>query len=168
MFLKLHGDRMIRQIALFLTLFSITLLYSSAYPSCDEMEKNILIKVNDYRKLKRKPLLKHDPLISRVCRKHAQDMANGTAPFSHDGHTLRFEQICNCIPKVSRGAENLHMNRGYSDPAARAVEGWINSPSHHEALIGDYEITGVGAAKSKDDRFYFNQSFIHVNKSRSK
>lgn len=162
------GKIMIRLTTLFLFLFTFTLLHSLPSPSIQELEKDILKKVNAYRKQKKKPQLKHDPIISTICRKHAEEMANGSAAFSHDGSKQRFEQICNHISKVSKGAENLHMNKGYDDPAARAVEGWIHSPSHHEAIVGEYEITGVGGAKSDDGRFYFNQFFVHINKSRSK
>lgn len=156
---------------LLLTL-SFLLLFSSAVALTQHkiatLEQNIFKQVNEHRKENKKSLLKHDPLISGVCRKHAEAMAKGTIPFSHDDIRSRFNEIQKVVPKVISGAENLAWNKGYPDPDSTAVRGWIDSPSHHEAMLGDYVLTGIGGARSEDDRYYFNQIFVKCRKSKFK
>lgn len=125
-----------------------------------QLEKNIWNQVNEHRRSQGKADLKLDPIISNICRKHAEEMAACTAPFSHDRFHDRFEQVKRLIPRTTAAAENIAWNMGYPKPDCTAVTGWIESPSHHKAMVGDYTLTGVGAAKSPDNRYYFNQIFV--------
>lgn len=143
-------------------LFILLVFHASANPIIESLEKGIFDGVNVYRSSQNKKNLKFDPLISRVCRQHAQNMANGIVPFSHDGIKKRFNEICRTTRHVISGAENLSWNKGYKNPVKAAIEGWIESPSHHKAMVGDFEATGVGAAISADGRYYFNQFFVHL------
>jgi uncharacterized protein YkwD len=149
-----------------LSVFLICFAAIYADDKIDKYEKNIFRQVNEHRQTNNKNILKYDPLISRVCRKHAEAMANKTATFSHDGFDMRFEEIHKLVPKVSAAAENIAWNQGFKNPDSTAVLGWIESPPHHKAMLGDYMLTGIGGARSKDNRFYFNQIFVKCRKTK--
>lgn len=57
-------------------------------------------------------------------------------------------------------AENVAYNRGYTDPVAKAVEGWLNSSGHRRNIEGNYNLTGIGVAKNSQGAYYFTQIFI--------
>ena len=85
-------------------------------------------------------------------------MANGIVEFGHDGFSARVNAIREDIP-YQAAAENVAYNMGYSDPAATAVEGWLDSPGHKENIEGDYNLTGIGLCV-KGGHYYFTQIFI--------
>jgi len=104
------------------------------------------------------PLRWHDG-IAKIARQHAEQMALGAMPFSHDG----FDERVRAFPVVHRGAgENLALNKGVTDVAAVAVEGWIKSPGHEKNLRGAFNLCGIGAARSPDGTFYLTQLFAHA------
>jgi uncharacterized protein YkwD len=51
-------------------------------------------------------------------------------------------------------------NQGHRDPAAVAVQGWLESPGHRENIEGPYELTGVGVASNAKGEVYFTQIFV--------
>lgn len=79
--------------------------------------------------------------------------------FSHDGFEGRIKAVQRIIPLEKMG-ENWASMKGYPDPIAVAVKGWINSPSHQKNMVGDYNITGIGIAKNNADEYYFTQLFV--------
>lgn len=123
------------------------------------LEREVFRQVNEYRRSQGLTMLVLDERISEQCRQHAQDMANGTATFSHDGFDQRVDNINQSIP-YQAAAENLAYNQGHDDPVKVAVQGWIKSPGHHKNMIGDFELTGVGVARNEKGEYYFNQIFI--------
>lgn len=131
----------------------------AASPNIQELEKSVFTKINQYRKSQNLPILQWDNTIAQQSRFHAQKMANSEATFSHDGFKERVEVISQQI-RLQTAAENLANNFGYSNPAAQAVEGWIDSPGHHKNMVGDYDLTGIGIAKNSEGTYYFNQIFI--------
>ncbi len=92
--------------------------------------------------------------ISEVSRLHSQDMFDNHY-FSHvspDYKTLGDRMSAGHV-KFREAAENIAM--GYTDSLA-AVEGWLNSPKHREALLNaDYEFIGSGIEGK-----YYTQNFI--------
>ena len=58
-------------------------------------------------------------------------------------------------------AENLARIWGHADPAQKAIEEWITSPSHRKAMEGArFRVTGIGVAKSLTGKYYFTQLFV--------
>eukprot|EP00933_Yihiella_yeosuensis_P071383 TRINITY_DN7958_c3_g1_i1.p1 TRINITY_DN7958_c3_g1~~TRINITY_DN7958_c3_g1_i1.p1 ORF type:complete len:574 (+),score=90.77 TRINITY_DN7958_c3_g1_i1:98-1819(+) len=111
---------------------------------------------NRYRASKGLAPLRWNDGIARIAREHAEQMASGKAPFSHDG----FDKRVNAFPVYHRGAgENLALNKGMANVSAAAVEGWIKSPGHEKNLRGNWTLCGIGAARASDGTFYLTQLF---------
>ncbi|MEG3436324.1 CAP domain-containing protein [Pannus brasiliensis CCIBt3594] len=115
--------------------------------------------VNEYRKSRNLPPLLLDPNVSYVARLFSQKMASKQAPFSHDGFDDRVKSVQTMMSLRGMG-ENLAWMKGYNDPVAEAVKGWIHSPGHEKNMVGDYDITGIGIAKNSDGEYYFTQLFV--------
>ena len=87
-------------------------------------------------------------------------MAQGVVKWSHHGYHDRFREIGKYVAGVNR-AENLARIWGHEDPATKAIEEWIKSPSHRKAMEdGRFRVTGIGVAKSLDGKYYFTQLFV--------
>ncbi|CAK9039587.1 Uncharacterized membrane protein YlbC [Durusdinium trenchii] len=111
---------------------------------------------NRYRASKGLPPLRWNDGIARIARDHAEQMASGAAPFSHDGVDQRFR----AYPVAHQSAaENLALNNGIADVAGAAVNGWINSPGHERNLSGRFNLCGIGAARASNGTFYLTQLF---------
>jgi uncharacterized protein YkwD len=123
-----------------------------------ELEQDAFDRVNDYRQGRGLVSLEWSELIAQVTRGHSQDMAAGLVDFGHDGADGRRDEISATLSFYSWG-ENVAWNQGYDDPAQRAVDGWIDSPSHHEIMIGDYQLSGMGVARADSGKIYFTQIF---------
>ena len=128
-------------------------------PNINQLEKTVFAQVNQYRKSQNLPALQWDNTIAQQSRIHAQQMGKGEATFSHDGFKERVEVIRQQI-QLKSAAENIANNMGYSNPGEKAVVGWINSPGHQKNMVGDYNLTGIGIAKTSEGTYYFNQIFI--------
>jgi uncharacterized protein YkwD len=126
----------------------------------DPIEASVHSKINAYRASQGLGELTFDDYIAEVARAHSTNMAKGTVPFGHDGASDRWKAIQNRIVGALAYGENVAMNRGYTDPASIAVQGWLNSPGHKANIVGDYNMTGIGVAKSADESYYLTQIFI--------
>jgi uncharacterized protein YkwD len=125
------------------------------------METHTLALINQKRAEHNPPLpafVSADPIVTQA-RIHSIDMANGTVAFGHDGFTDRLAEIKKSIDWIS-GAENVAFNGGFPDPAAKAVDDWMNSPGHYANIMGEYDRTGIGIAKTPSNVYYFTQIFI--------
>ena len=57
--------------------------------------------------------------------------------------------------------ENIAFNKGFDDPAAMAVQNWMESRSHRENLLSqDWIQSAIGLAVSEDGSYYFTQVFL--------
>lgn len=58
-------------------------------------------------------------------------------------------------------AENICMNKGHADPAAKAMDVWMGSEAGHRdnILDPDFTIIGVGTFIASDGSYYFTQEF---------
>ncbi len=57
--------------------------------------------------------------------------------------------------------ENIAFSRGFSDPIAKAVELWLDSPSHRRNMLSaDWKESAVGVAVTEDGAYYFTQVFL--------
>lgn len=123
------------------------------------IEQAVHAQINQYRQQHGLSLLTIDERISNIARTHSQNMASKAVPFSHDGFQARVQTIGTMIP-YRAAAENVAYNMGYSDPATKAVQGWLNSQGHRQNIEGNYNITGIGVAKNAKGEYYFTQIFI--------
>ncbi len=100
-----------------------------------------------------------DPDLSRVAQEHSREMATGGVPFGHASFDERARIIARSV-RYERLAENVGWNRGEADPAAAAVANWLRSPLHLANISGDFELTGIGVARSHNAEYYFTQIFL--------
>jgi uncharacterized protein YkwD len=57
--------------------------------------------------------------------------------------------------------ENIAFNRGYKDPVQKAVELWLDSPTHRRNLMDEtWRESAVGVAVAPDGSYYFTQVFL--------
>lgn len=124
-----------------------------------DIEQSVHRKVNEYRASKGLAALTFDENIAAQARTHSREMAAGRRPFSHDGFDERVTAI-NGLMHVQAAAENVAFNNGFADPAAEAVDDWINSADHRTNIEGGYNATGIGVGKGADGAYYFTQLFI--------
>jgi uncharacterized protein YkwD len=122
------------------------------------LEQAVFEKINQYRHERGLAPLTLDSTISQHSRLHSQDMASRDA-ISHDGFEQRIAQLAQVI--AHRGAaENVASNRGYADPVEKAIDGWLNSPSHRQNIEGTYDVTGIGVVRTEQGEYYFTQIFV--------
>lgn len=120
------------------------------------MEKQIFDITNVVRNNFEQPPLEWEETVSEVAFLHSRDMEQNNY-FSHDnpeGEGLKERLSEKNIAYYSAG-ENIAAL--YPDAAA-AIEGWLNSEGHREALLnGDYTHLGVGVY-----RLYYTQNFLEI------
>lgn len=118
------------------------------------MERQVLDISNMYRYRHRVPAFVQDQAVREVAYLHSKDMYDSKY-FSHDrpdGSGLKERLEEKSIIYTSAG-ENIAAQ--YSDAPA-AVEGWLNSDGHREALLyPSYSHLGVGVY-----RLHYTQNFI--------
>ncbi len=123
-----------------------------------DLERSVFEQINEYRLSQGLPKLTLNTSITHQARIHSLDMANGKIPFSHHG----FEKRVNSVSiRYTSAAENVAFNQGYTDPAQKAVTGWLNSPGHLKNLRGNYNLTGIGVAVNSQGEVYLTQIFLH-------
>merc|ERR1719159_889762 len=119
------------------------------------ISRQALDGTNRYRASKGLPPCRWHAGIARIAAEHAASMASGAAPFSHDGFNARVSRF-----PAQRGAgENLALSSGVADVAGTAVDGWIKSPGHEKNLRGNWNVCGIGTARSANGTFYTTQLF---------
>lgn len=118
------------------------------------MQQQILDITNVMRNYYKKPSVKWDGQVSKVAFLHSKDMAENNY-FSHyglNGEGLKERLAQQKIYYFSAG-ENIAAQ--YPDAPA-AMEGWLNSEGHREALLNEeYTHLGVGVY-----RLYYTQNFL--------
>jgi len=101
--------------------------------------------------------------LAAVARLHSQNIAEFKF-FSHRGLDNKLVSDRADALKIGRWrsiGENIAFNRGYTDPVAKAVELWLDSPTHLRNLLDpNWKETAVGVAKAFDGSYYFTQVFL--------
>ncbi|WP_306296895.1 CAP domain-containing protein [Nostoc sp. TCL26-01] len=128
------------------------------------VEASVFQQINQFRTSQGLPALTRNASIDNQARIHSQNMANGTVPFGHYNFAQRVQAIA--IP-YQAAAENVATNRGYSDPATQAVQGWLRSSGHLNNIRGNYNLTGVGVAVNSKGEVYLTQIFIRTSSQTS-
>ena len=130
-----------------------------------QLETEVFNLINQSRLANSLPPLTWSNTITAEARNHSLNMANKVVPFGHQGADTRFANLKNAIQNVTRFGENVAYNRGFANPAEKAVSGWLASPGHYANIMGDFNLTGVGAAKNIRGEYYFTQIFLKVSAS---
>lgn len=108
------------------------------------------------------PLAWNDKLAS-IARQHSKNMAEFNF-FSHRG--LDDKMVSSRADDAGLGkwraiGENIAFNRGYQDPISKAVDLWLDSPSHRRNLLdNNWKETAVGIAVAADGSYYLTQVFL--------
>lgn len=101
--------------------------------------------------------------LELVARQHSQNMAEFQF-FSHRGLDNKMVSDRADAAGVGRWraiGENIAFNRGFDDPVGKAIELWLDSPSHRRNLLSDtWKETAVGVAVADDGSYYFTQVFL--------
>ncbi|WP_330948438.1 CAP domain-containing protein [Virgibacillus sp. MG-45] len=118
------------------------------------MEQQIFDITNVMRHSNQKSSLKWEEKVSEVAFLHSKDMSvnNYFSHYAQNGDGLKERLAAKEVFYFSAG-ENIAAQ--YPDAAA-AMEGWLNSKGHREALLNDgYTHLGVGVY-----RLYYTQNFL--------
>jgi len=94
--------------------------------------------------------------LAGVAKRHAIQVAQGSAHFSHAGASERFAA---CGTKCTNIAENLARSDGFERivlPEA-AVNGWKDSAGHRRNLLGPFDAVGIGWAASDSGTIFVTQ-----------
>jgi uncharacterized protein YkwD len=146
-------------ISVFLLAQTLDGLPRAAAIDADSLEEQLAILVNKHREEENLPPLKSDPRIAAEARRHSRDMASGDCGFNHDG----FDDRARCIQSLIlyRGiAENIAWASEGPDLAARMMKLWLNSRVHRDNIEDQNDLSGIGAARSSDGRWYATQIFV--------
>ncbi len=117
--------------------------------------------INDHRESIGVHALEWSDIIAEIAREHSEDMATGRIEPSHEGFDDRIAKIRTHITEYNGGAENLAWNYS-SDPGLQALNWWLTSEGHKNSLENPlYDMTGIGAARSDDGKYFITQIFIN-------
>ena len=129
-------------------------------PDLAGIEREVLARVNRYRRSEGLPPLASDARIAEIARGHSRSMAAGRTGFGHGGFEGRTHALEGRIP-YRRVAENVsrHVRDPRSVPEV-AVEKWVDSRGHRRNIEGPFALTGVGAAAGPGGSVYLTQIFV--------
>jgi uncharacterized protein YkwD len=133
---------------------------SGAAPEIVAMERAVVDAVNEGRRREGLAPLIVDHELTRIARDHSCAMARGgfLAHTTPQGESLR-DRVIKAGKRYVTIGENIARIDG-RDPAARAVAGWLKSPSHRENIMSPgFTRVGVGACRS-GRAVYFTQVFL--------
>lgn len=130
-------------------------------PNLPQIEIDVEKGINAHRKSSGLPILQSDAEVTKIARVHSDNMASGKVEFGHGGFDDRFAQIKGHL-QIASAAENISRHKRITDHAKTAISNWLASPGHLENINGDFDLTGVAAATSKDGTVYITQLFVKL------
>ena len=141
-------------------------LHSAAKPDSStaiaSTEQRAFELMNAERQVAGLSMLVWSEQAASLARQHAQSMATGNF-FSHrgtDGETVDGRASKMGVKWLAIG-ENIATMKGFDDPAAKALETWMNSTPHKRNILnGMYNQSAIGAAVAADGTIYFTQVFL--------
>jgi uncharacterized protein YkwD len=122
------------------------------------LEDSILARVNAHRASLSLPALQSNDVIVEQARKHSIYQASVDST-THDGSAERAAAIGAKITVISIG-ENVAEVPGWYGTPIPAVGAWLGSPPHRATIEGDFNLTGVGIARSARGAYYVMQIFV--------
>lgn len=130
---------------------TVTLVPTITPTPVDSWEARVMQLINSERAAEGEPALTMDSRLVQAARRHSQDMADNDF-FSHTGSdgSSPFGRIQDAGYSFTSAGETIA--GGYTSPAA-AVEAWMNSPPHHDILLGNFTEVGVGYVYKADSTY---------------
>lgn len=134
-----------------------------ASAAAGDLERRVFKLLNDVRRAQGLQELDWSDDVAAVARVHSLNMADEKF-FSHRGSDG--SMVDERADRLGLGSwrvigENIAYMRGYDDPAALAVDKWMESPSHRKNLLGsNWKESAVGVAITKDGTYYMTQVFL--------
>lgn len=119
-------------------------------------------RVNEQRVASRLSPLQWQDSIAEAAREHSVRMAEGTVAFGHDGFQERIEQLRAGFT-FTTAAENVGYCTDQGDPVEVIVNGWMQKADHRANILGDFNVSGVGAAEGKNGEIYITQLFLNTD-----
>lgn len=116
----------------------------------------ILRLINKHRAGQYLSPLQMNPHIQAIATEHAQNMASGNIPFGHEGFEGRAKMLLSKL-HGSSVAENVASGQ---ENAPSIVNSWLDSNSHRNNIEGDFNLTGIGIAKSEHQKIFYCQILI--------
>jgi uncharacterized protein YkwD len=127
-----------------------------------ELEYQCFEAVNKQREIRGLRPLDFNPELLHVAREYSRRMADERF-FDHVdpvGQTVR-DRLRDAGLKWRILGENLAYSKGYVNPVASAMRGWMDSPGHRKNILEpDFRETAVGAWISSGGTIYFTEIFI--------
>lgn len=127
------------------------------------MERRVFDLLNAERRRNNLSPLVLDESLIQMARLHSDDMGsrNYLDHASPDGEHIS-DRARQCGVQGWRAlGENIAFNQGFDDPAAFAVERWMQSVKHRNNILNaSFSHTGLGVAQTADGRVYFTQVFV--------
>lgn len=129
------------------------------------LERQAFDLINNQRIQNGKAPFVWDEQLCQLAREHSANMAR-RGFFAH-ATPEGLETVDRVRAKGIRGwravGENIALNQGYEDPAAFAVERWMQSTKHRtNILYPTFNHSAIGIAKAADGTVYFTQEFMEV------
>ena len=134
-----------------------------ASSAAGDLERRVFRLLNNVRREQGLQDLEWSEDVAAVARVHSMNMADEKF-FSHRGSDG--SMVDDRADRMGLGAwktigENIAYMRGYPDPAALAVEKWMESTAHRKNLLGpNWRESAVGVAITKDGTYYLTQVFL--------
>lgn len=124
---------------------------------------DLLLETNAARRAHEVPPLRPSPSLAAAAQGHAAEMAH-LGYFSHASPTPGRETLAARLAMAGepavRAAENLALFSARDDLARAVVRGWLDSPSHRQALLeSGFTHVGFGAAVAPTGEVYVVQAF---------
>jgi uncharacterized protein YkwD len=116
----------------------------------------VLKLINKHRAGQYLSPLQMNPHIQVIATQHAQDMAAGKIPFGHQG----FEERAKMLLSKLHGSSVVENVASGQENAPSIVNSWLDSNSHRNNIEGDFNLTGIGVAKSGNQKMFYCQILI--------
>src|SRR5829696_8564690 len=129
----------------------------------NDIEKRAFEQTNLARIKNGLPPFAWDADICRMARTHSESMSRQRY-FAHvtpEGLRLRDRARAAGILQFSVLGENIAYSQGYDDPAAFAVEQWMQSSKHRANILSsEFRAMAIGSFVAPDGSIYLTQTFI--------
>lgn len=128
-----------------------------------ELERKVFSLLNAERRAQGLTELVWNDDVAAVARLHSHNMAE-VKFFSHRGSDG--SMVDDRADRLGLGqwrtiGENIAFMRGYDDPAALAVQKWMESVAHRKNLLGpNWQQSAVGVSIANDGSYYMTQVFL--------
>lgn len=142
-----------------------TVFASQSDGKIEQQERQLINLINVERQKNGLKPLKECSALTKVARKHSQNMADKKVSFGHDGFDERFDEVKQL--GVRKFGENVAYSYNVKNHLQTAVTGWMKSKGHRENILNDFAETAIGIAYDKKGTFYVTQLFATRSKIHS-